>query len=460
MHGDGVAAGKELAGASVLDVAPTALAHLSIPISKELPGHVLDAAFASPLKAASVASYPPLPKREPPKTAASGDEEAVQKLAALGYLSGAAKRFAHDAEGRTPASFLNEGAARAAAGDDSGALRAFGKAIELDPSNVFALVYAARVYTARHELARATELLDRAEAARPNEVAVHIQRATTLLQAGDEDGAEAEISRGESIDDRLPVLLILKADLAQRRGKDADAYALLDRVATLTDADALLGQALAMQADIATRVGRPELAEALMRRASGLLPLSALDLVRGDLAMARRDPAAAVRFYRSAAGSRQNDAGIRRKLGKASAASGDLPGAETAFTEAVAVATDTDREGAYGDLATFYQFAEREADCLATLEKATRALPSSAALWAALGAAQGRASRPQEALASYERSVSISPTPLSLKTLAALVFELKKDRPRAVELWKRSLALQPAQPDVQAFLSRYSTKGG
>ena len=459
LHGRPVVPARVLVGASVLDVAPTALAWLGAPISKELPGHVRAEAFVAPPKVQLVDAYPPLGKREAPKTAASGDREAVEKLAALGYLSGATKRFAHDADGRTASSFLNEGAARAASGDESGALRAFGKAIELDPTNVFALVYAARIYTSRRELPRAKELLDRAEALRPDEASLHIQRATWMLQAGDDAGAEAEIARAKRIDDRLPVVYLLEAALADRRGKDDEACALLSRVEALTDADALVGQALAMKADIATRAGRPDLAEPALRRAAALLPEDAVVIVRADLAMARHDPAAAIPLYEAAARKRAGDAGVQRKLGKALAATGDVAGAEAAFQRAVAVASELDKEGAYGDLAIFFQFAGKENASIATLEEATRVLPSSAPLWATLGAAYGRASRLDQALAAYERSVALAPTPLALKTLAALVFELKHDRARAVTLWRRSLELEPGQPDVEAFLARYSPRG-
>jgi cytochrome c-type biogenesis protein CcmH/NrfG len=58
-------------------------------------------------------------------------------------------------------------------------------------------------------------------------------------------------------------------------------------------------------------------------------------------------------------------------------------------------------------------------------------------------------------MAAYEESVRLRPTALACKTLAALAFEERHDRPRAVALWTQSLALDPAQADVRAFLRRF-----
>ena len=87
-------------------------------------------------------------------------------------------------------------------------------------------------------------------------------------------------------------------------------------------------------------------------------------------------------------------------------------------------------------------------------------MPRSAALWGMLGAARGRTGQLDSALRAYERSVALQPTALGCKTLAALVFERRGDRRRAVRLWQQSLALDPRQPDVQAFLQKYGNAKG
>ena len=56
---------------------------------------------------------------------------------------------------------------------------------------------------------------------------------------------------------------------------------------------------------------------------------------------------------------------------------------------------------------------------------------------------------------AYERSVAFEPTALGCKTLAALVFEVRHDRTRAIALWEHSLQLDKSQPDVKQFLQEF-----
>ena len=206
IHGKGVKPGP-ISGATVLDVAPTVLALLDAPLSKELPGRPLTEAFEKDAlgRTRTVEKYAELPVRAAPPVA-EADTEAVRKLAALGYLAGAGadKSLAHDKDGRTAASYLNEGSARAASGDEDGALKAFGKAVQLDPANASALVYAARIYTQQRDLPRAGELLDRALRLKPNDSAVRLQRAAWGLATGNLALAGAELDAAARLDDRLP----------------------------------------------------------------------------------------------------------------------------------------------------------------------------------------------------------------------------------------------------------------
>ncbi|HET9794909.1 MAG TPA: alkaline phosphatase family protein, partial [Thermoanaerobaculia bacterium] len=76
LHGRGVPPGREIDGASVLDVAPTVFASLRIPLSRELPGRPLPAAFpAAAPPAKGVAAYAASPPRTLP-AGASSDAEA------------------------------------------------------------------------------------------------------------------------------------------------------------------------------------------------------------------------------------------------------------------------------------------------------------------------------------------------------------------------------------------------
>jgi tetratricopeptide (TPR) repeat protein/predicted AlkP superfamily phosphohydrolase/phosphomutase len=431
-HGHGVRAGASVQGAGILDVAPTVLALQSVHLSKELPGRPIESAFLpGALTVRSVAAYAP-PPRPDVTPALAPDPEAVEKLRALGYLGGtgtARGAVAAGDEGRTAASYLNEGSARSVDGDQEGALAAYTKVLSLDPKNVNARVFAARIHTRRGEMARARELLDQGLALDPRSASVRLQRAYWALRAGDTRMASAELREAERLDDNLPYLHLLKARLAAAEGRPAEALQGLGRAAALTDSEGLL-------AEIAAARGQ----------------------IEGDGAMQRGDYRGAAAAYRAAleAAGATPDSVLLRKLGQAQGGASSYSDAEAAFRRALTSAqADDEREGAYGDLSLLFQKMGREPDALATLEEATKRLPKSAPLWGMLGAAYGRAGRLDDAMVAYERSVALAPSALSLKTLAALVFERRNDRPRAVALWKRSLALDPAQPDVRGFLDQY-----
>jgi predicted AlkP superfamily phosphohydrolase/phosphomutase/tetratricopeptide (TPR) repeat protein len=427
-HGRGVRPGATVSGATILDVTPTVLALLSVHVSKELPGAPIEAAFVpGALNVRSVAAYAPPPAPEV-KGAVEPDPEVVEKLRALGYLGGPGRApLPATADGRTATSYLNEGSARSVDGDDERALAAYAKVLELDPRNVNARVFAARLKTHRGELPAARELLDRALALDPGSTSVRLQRAYWALTAGDTRLAATELAAAERIDDNLPYLHLLKARLAAVQGHTEAALQGLRRAESLTDSDGML-------AEIAAARGH----------------------VEGDAAMHRSDYAAAARAYQAALPHAPQDAGLARKLGQALGGASSFAEAEAAFRRSLAAARRADeKEGAYGDLSLLFQKAGREVDALAVLQEGTRDLPRSAALWGMLGAAYGRANRLDEALAAYERSVALQPSALALKTLAALVLERRNDRGRAVSLWKQSLALEPNQQDVRQFLQTY-----
>jgi predicted AlkP superfamily pyrophosphatase or phosphodiesterase len=85
--GPGIRAGGEVDGATILDVAPTVLALLGLPVAEDVPGRVLDELFVSPPRPARVATHRALPRDAPSRPSAGDLEPAVRaRLRALGYL--------------------------------------------------------------------------------------------------------------------------------------------------------------------------------------------------------------------------------------------------------------------------------------------------------------------------------------------------------------------------------------
>jgi tetratricopeptide (TPR) repeat protein len=269
--------------------------------------------------------------------------------------------------------------------------------------------------------------------------------------------AVREIAAAEKIDERLPGLHLLKARVENAGGDPGRALEELDRAGALTDSDEIRGEILLFRAEIETGLGRYAEAEAALEQAGRFAPPGEIARARGEIAFARHDGAAAERAFRSAIDSDPGSSALERRLGETLGALERFPESEAAFRRAIAKAkTKEEKESAYGDLSLLYQRQGSEPQTIAVLREAVKAASDSNVLWGMLGAALGRAGELDSAIEAYERSISLKPTALACKTLAALVFERRKDSARAIALWRQSLALDPKQPDVTAFLRRYA----
>ena len=90
LYGRGIAPGRTLAGATLLDILPTVFALMGEPISRQLPGKVLAEAFALEGTARLKVDYvDAFPKRPPRASAAAGEEvdaNVLERLRSLGYI--------------------------------------------------------------------------------------------------------------------------------------------------------------------------------------------------------------------------------------------------------------------------------------------------------------------------------------------------------------------------------------
>jgi predicted AlkP superfamily phosphohydrolase/phosphomutase/tetratricopeptide (TPR) repeat protein len=459
LHGGPVEAGAELTTPGVLDVAPTVLALLGLPLSRELPGRVLSEAFSGAVAVPRlVERYAPPTRPAETREASEADRARVEELRALGYL-GSAATLPHDASGRSAASYLNEGAARASDADPEGARRAYEKALELDPGNVLARVFAARLFLQQGDVARARPLLEQVRTQAPSNVGVRLGCAAWALAARRLRGAAEEIAAAEALDARLPQVHLLKARLALAESRREDALVSLRRAEELADAPPVRSEVLLLAAEVASVLGRAEEADAALQRAQAVTPPQQLAISRANIALAHGDAPRAVSLLRAASAASPTDSGLLRKLGQAQAAAEALADAETtlrrAITEARALA---DAEGGYGELSLLLEKQGRTREARELLETGTERVSGSAALWGMLGAARGRRGDLAGAIAAYERSVELRPTALACKTLAALLYEERRDRAGAVALWRQSLELDPTQADVRSFLERHASR--
>lgn len=232
--GGPVAPGSRLEGATVRDVAPTALHLMGLPVGEDMPGRVL---FDGGAEVRRVPTWSDLARARssgPASSDASLDSAAVEQLAALGYVG---------ADGASPA------APRAGETAATGGLGT----------------------TASWHLNRAACL----------------ERRGRFEEAADE--ARAALERHA-----LPEAHLVLARAARRRGDSAAALASAQAAAALPGAEAPARLTLA---DLLVAAGRAEEAEALLREVAAAEPghagaharLASALMLRGDLAGALRE---------------------------------------------------------------------------------------------------------------------------------------------------------------------------
>jgi predicted AlkP superfamily phosphohydrolase/phosphomutase/tetratricopeptide (TPR) repeat protein len=339
MHGGAVAHGSTVRGPTILDIAPTVLQALGLPLARDLPGHPIPQAFGASRLTAEPArvdryDFVPVP---PPRPGAADAPEKIAELHALGYLSGGADPKRPADEGRFAASFLNEGVALYVDGELADALRAFDRAMQLDPRNVNARAFAARVHIERREFDAAAPLLDQAVALDPRSAYVRLLRANLAISTQQWKAADAELAAAAALDRRLPMLYVQRARLDDAHGDPAAALDALATAETLTDADPMLLDILVLRADAATRAGRPAEAEAALGRAAHLASADQLAAARSEVALGRNDAAAAASYLRAALDRNPRSARLWSLLGATFGRQGDFSRAIDAYQRSVAL---------------------------------------------------------------------------------------------------------------------------
>ncbi len=461
LRGPGVRPGSSISQASVFDITPTVLALLDLPVSDELSGTVLSQVF-EPGKAPRVRSGGP--SSWVPQVSVADDSESSQategssnqlaKLQALGYIGSPNAAPPVDDNGRTAASYVNEGTSLVVDGEIDAALRAYSRALTLDPHNAQAIALSSRLLIGRGDLEPATRLLSAAVVDHPQSVFIRLERAHLALRRGAWAEAQQELAAAEALDSNLVHLAMYKAQWANATGAPEQALDELKRAESLTEPGPMLLEILLFRARIAAEQGRLDIAERSLQQAR---PLAAADhrlaAAQADLALAKARHSEAAELFRVAIEHNALDPVLERKLGQALAGREDAAAAEQAFLRALEKSTSpVDRAGAYGDLALLLQQQRRDAEVVELLHRATREVPRAANLWALLGAAHGRLESFEDSLAAYQRSIDLEEHPLALKTAAALLLHLRGDQTQAADFLRRSLVLLPGQRDVEAML--------
>ncbi len=220
INGPGIRRGVRLEDASVLDIAPTSLALLGLPVAQDMEGRVLAEAFEEAPGSDTIATYETGAPAGPSAPLESAlDEEIVAKLTALGYVA------------QTGSNALNNtGITLMDRGRYAEAVETFRKALAQQPGFMAARINLGRALMQVKQYDEAIATFERALKDDPSQPSVHNLIGNILMDRGDLDGAERQFRRAIAIAPNDTNAHNSLGLLYERTGRDDEAIAEYSRV--------------------------------------------------------------------------------------------------------------------------------------------------------------------------------------------------------------------------------------
>jgi tetratricopeptide (TPR) repeat protein len=476
--GPDVRPGAGLGAASVLDVAPTVLALFGLPAARDMDGQPLVEALAPAFLArhpvAWIDTYggQRAPDAEDGLVASAGDAEVIEKLRSIGYIGdermeaqnnrglialdegdvdGAIAQFEGAlAKGSTgPEMRLNLARAYLQKGDVARTRALTSEILRADARNKQALVLLAGAAIQEDKYPEAERNLGRALVIDPSFALAHTKLGEVLQKEGRDDEALAELLKSVAIAPLSPVEYNAIGNIHRRHGRiepAIEAYRdalradpqyigaynnlglCLQEKGRLSEAEALYTKALAI---------RPE--NAVLRNS-----MATLRSAQGNRAAALEEVTRALQANPDWPVAQGNKATLLFEMGR-------IPEAKEAFARWVALEPDN-VEGRLGYALTL--LATREPDAaIGQLQEVTRRDPANLRAHVALGETFLKKGDLTRARADLEAAVGTGePVARAWNSLAEVYTRLGL-RPDAAAALRRSLAIDPGQPEVRARLA-------
>ncbi len=237
--------GGEISGASVLDLTPTLLHYLGLPIGKDMAGKVLVDTFDAEFQADHPIRYVSTHEKgdrsrlaaDATPVEAGSQGEVEDGLRALGYIGDADEERAGDtdapAEQTSPEIHNNMGRILLRDGEHEKALGEFNKALALNPNNAEALLNISAIHQGQGKNDIAQHFIQRALAVDPNSVGALAQLAEIRRDEGDLAEAIRLFAEALAIDDSHPFLFQGIGDVLQRNGQYEQAVQAFKNVLAL-----------------------------------------------------------------------------------------------------------------------------------------------------------------------------------------------------------------------------------
>jgi len=241
--------GATIEGASVLDITPTLLHYLGLPVGRDMDGKVLEKLFEPAFREAHpiryVATYE---DAEPKRLADEGEALAAERdardgehaeaydaealaenlaaLEALGYVQG-------EPEESSPEIHNNLGRAQLRAGEVEQARDEFRKALALDPNDADALLNLGSLARLRGNFDEAERYVEQALRVDPNSIWALTELAELERDRGELDESIRLYREALALDDSNPAVYLGLGDSLQRAGHYPEAEAAFRRVLEL-----------------------------------------------------------------------------------------------------------------------------------------------------------------------------------------------------------------------------------
>ena len=468
--GPGVRQGTVLEDASILDVAPTVLAALGLPVALDLEGRVVQELFAAPLPVTAVDRYQPTDAAAQAAASAEAspvDDEMIARLRALGYiapeganalnnqgvmlmdagrLAEAAATFsaALEREPRFLYAHINLGRARLLMKRYDEAMDSFRTALRLEPERVETLDLMGNVCMERGDLQAAAGWLERALRRQPDDAATLNSLGLLYQRQGKLQEAAAAFARVVQIDPdyvegRNNIGLVLR-----QQGRLEEAIGAF-RQAIETDPSfpgSYNNEGLVLQ-----DMGRLPEARAVFARGLTVDPdnaillnnLGALDLVEEKLDDARR------RFEESIQADPDYPS-ARNNLGALEERRGDRGAARAQYEQAAAL--DPRYLDPRLNLARLDLQEGKLEEGDRRLREILAAAPDYPQALLQMGYLRARQGRMQEALQLAGAALRAMPGAADPHNLLAEIYMAEGRRDEAIQEMKRSLAANPQQPGL------------
>ncbi len=251
--GPHVRRGAEVANASVLDVTPTLLHYLGLPVGKDMDGKVLAEVFEPEFIQRNPIRYVSTHEASERDEAVAvveeidpGEQSEIEDgLRALGYVgeesTGEPAREPTDEQGETgaeeqessPELHNNLGRIYLRDGEPKKALAEFEKALALDPNDAEALLNIGAIHQGEGKSDLAQHFVQRALSVDPNSIGALAQLAEIRRDQEDLDEAIRLFAEALEIDDSQPFLFMGVGDVLQRAGRYEEAVQAFQHVLEL-----------------------------------------------------------------------------------------------------------------------------------------------------------------------------------------------------------------------------------